>query len=115
MNKFNNILETIGNTPHVKINKLFGPDANVYIKLERANPGASIKDIIALAMIEDAEKSGKLKPNSVIIEATSGNTGIGLAMVAVGLLLSQRSVIAVTKKGLPGVSFALRVENLLGC
>ncbi len=82
MNKFSNILETIGNTPHVKINKLFGVDSNVYIKLERANPGASIKDRIALAMIEDAEKSGKLKPNSVIIEATSGNTGIGLAMVA---------------------------------
>ncbi len=82
MNKFNNILETIGNTPHVKINKLFGSNSNVYIKLERANPGSSIKDRIALAMIEDAEKSGKLKPNSVIIEATSGNTGIGLAMVA---------------------------------
>ena len=82
MNKFNNILETIGNTPHVKINKLFGTDANVYMKLERANPGSSIKDRIALAMIEDAEKSGKLQPNSVIIEATSGNTGIGLAMVA---------------------------------
>lgn len=82
MNKFNNILETIGNTPHVKINKLFGPSASVYMKLERSNPGASIKDRIALAMIEDAEKSGKLKPNSVIIEATSGNTGIGLAMVA---------------------------------
>ena len=82
MNKFNNILETIGNTPHVKINKLFGLDSNVYIKLERSNPGSSIKDRIALAMIEDAEKSGKLKPNSVIIEATSGNTGIGLAMVA---------------------------------
>ncbi len=82
MNKFNNILETIGNTPHVKINKLFGQNSNVYIKLERANPGSSIKDRIALAMIEDAEKSRKLKPNSVIIEATSGNTGIGLAMVA---------------------------------
>ncbi len=82
MNKFNNILETIGNTPHVKINKLFGSNSNVYIKLERSNPGSSIKDRIALAMIEDAEKSGKLKPNSVIIEATSGNTGIGLAMVA---------------------------------
>ena len=82
MNKFINILETIGNTPHVKINKLFGSNTNVYIKLERSNPGSSIKDRIALAMIEDAEKSGKLKPNSVIIEATSGNTGIGLAMVA---------------------------------
>ena len=80
--KFNNILETIGNTPEVKINKLFGATANVFMKLERANPSASIKDRIALAMIEDAEKAGNLKPNSVIIEATSGNTGIGLAMVA---------------------------------
>jgi cysteine synthase A len=75
------ILETIGNTPHVRINRLFG-DAEVWIKQERANPGASIKDRIALAMVEDAEKSGKLKPGGVIIEPTSGNTGIGLAMVA---------------------------------
>lgn len=82
MSKYNSILDTIGNTPHVKINRIFGENANVYMKLERANPGSSIKDRIALAMIEDAEKSGKLKPNSVIIEATSGNTGIGLAMVA---------------------------------
>ena len=82
MTKYNNILETIGNTPHVKINRLFGDKHNVYIKLERANPGASIKDRIALAMIEDAETSGKLQTGGVIIEATSGNTGIGLAMVA---------------------------------
>jgi cysteine synthase len=80
--KYNNILETIGNTPHVKINKLFGSNQNVYIKLERSNPGASIKDRIALAMIEDAEQKGLLNKESVIIEATSGNTGIGLAMVA---------------------------------
>jgi cysteine synthase len=80
--KYNNILETIGNTPHVKINRLFGSDRNIYIKLERANPGASIKDRIALAMIEDAEQKGLLKKESTIIEATSGNTGIGLAMVA---------------------------------
>ena len=80
--KFNNILETIGNTPHVKINKLFGSNHSVYIKLERANPGASIKDRIALSMIEDAEEQGILKKGSTIIEATSGNTGIGLAMVA---------------------------------
>ncbi len=79
--KVNNILETIGNTPHVKINKLFGPSQNVWMKLERANPGASIKDRIALAMIEDAEKSGQLTKSGVIIEPTSGNTGIGLAMV----------------------------------
>lgn len=79
--KANNILETIGNTPHLKINRLFG-NANVWIKLERANPGGSIKDRIALSMIEDAEQKGKLKEGSVIIEPTSGNTGIGLAMVA---------------------------------
>jgi cysteine synthase len=76
-----NILETIGNTPHVRINRLFG-DAEVWIKQERANPGASIKDRIALSMVEEAERSGKLKPGGVIIEPTSGNTGIGLAMVA---------------------------------
>jgi cysteine synthase A len=79
--KANSILEAIGKTPHVKINKLFG-DHNVWIKLERNNPGSSIKDRIALAMIEDAEAKGLLKPDSVIIEPTSGNTGIGLALVA---------------------------------
>ena len=77
-----NILETIGNTPHVKINRLFGNGADVWIKQERANPGASIKDRIALAMVEEAEKSGALKPGGTIVEPTSGNTGIGLAMVA---------------------------------
>ncbi len=80
--KVENILQTIGNTPHVKINKLFGGDHHVWIKLERANPGASIKDRIALSMIEDAEQKGLLNKDSVIIEPTSGNTGIGLAMVA---------------------------------
>ena len=80
--KADNILATIGNTPHVRINRLFGPDANVWIKSERANPGGSIKDRIALAMVEDAEKSGALQPGGTIIEPTSGNTGIGLAMVA---------------------------------
>ncbi|MFK7115104.1 cysteine synthase A [Flavobacterium oreochromis] len=79
--KANTILETIGNTPVVKINKLYG-NKNVFIKLERTNPGNSIKDRIALAMIEDAEAKGLLKPDSVIIEPTSGNTGIGLALVA---------------------------------
>jgi len=78
----NNILETIGNTPHVRINRLFGSSHEVWLKLERANPGGSIKDRIALSMIEDAERRGTLKPGSVIIEPTSGNTGIGLAMVA---------------------------------
>ena len=76
------ILATIGNTPHIRINRLFGSNANVWIKSERANPGGSIKDRIALAMVEDAEKSGILKPGGTIIEPTSGNTGIGLAMVA---------------------------------
>jgi cysteine synthase A len=80
--KANNILETIGNTPHVKINRLFGNTHEVWIKLERANPGASIKDRIALSMIEEAEKQGILNPESIIVEPTSGNTGIGLAMVA---------------------------------
>jgi cysteine synthase A len=80
--KVNSILETIGNTPHVKINRLFDPHFSVWVKLERANPGASIKDRIALSMIDDAEKSGLLKPQSVVIEPTSGNTGIGLAIVA---------------------------------
>lgn len=77
-----NILETIGNTPHVKVNRLFGDTHEVYVKLERANPGASIKDRIALAMVEDAERKGLLSKDSVIIEPTSGNTGIGLALVA---------------------------------
>jgi cysteine synthase A len=76
-----NILATIGNTPHIRVNRLFG-DAEVWIKSERSNPGASIKDRIALSMIEDAEATGKLQPGGVIIEPTSGNTGIGLAMVA---------------------------------
>ena len=80
--KVNNILETIGNTPHVRVNRLFDPAVNVYIKLERANPGGSIKDRIGLSMIEAAERSGELKPGGIIIEPTSGNTGIGLAMVA---------------------------------
>ncbi len=79
--KADNILATIGNTPHIRINRLFGKGANVWIKSERANPGGSIKDRIALSMIEDAEKSGKLKPGGTIIEPTSGNTGIGLALV----------------------------------
>src|SRR5436305_10858244 len=77
-----NILETIGNTPHIRVNRLFGPTANVWIKSERANPGGSIKDRIALSMVEDAEATGKLGKGGTIIEPTSGNTGIGLAMVA---------------------------------
>jgi len=80
--KANNVLETIGNTPHIRINKLFPLDREVWVKFEKVNPGGSIKDRIALAMVEDAEKRGKLKPGMVIVEPTSGNTGVGLAMVA---------------------------------
>ena len=79
--KAQTVLETIGNTPHIKINRLFSSRVEVWMKAERANPGGSIKDRIALSMIEDAEKKGILKPDSVIIEPTSGNTGVGLAMV----------------------------------
>jgi cysteine synthase A len=80
--KYKSMTEAIGNTPHLRINKLYSADHEVWVKLERQNPGASIKDRIALAMIEDAERRGILKPGSVIIEPTSGNTGIGLALVA---------------------------------
>ncbi|CAM8670377.1 CysK Cysteine synthase [Comamonadaceae bacterium] len=79
---FDNVLKTIGNTPHIRINKLFGNSHTVYVKSERTNPGGSIKDRIALAMIEDAERSGALQPGATIIEPTSGNTGVGLALVA---------------------------------
>ncbi|MDY6025795.1 cysteine synthase A [Bergeyella zoohelcum] len=79
--KFNNVLETIGKTPVVRLSKIF-PKHNVWIKLERSNPGGSIKDRIALAMIETAEKEGKINRNTQIIEPTSGNTGVGLAMVS---------------------------------
>src|SRR6201991_720924 len=79
--KANTILDTIGNTPHIRVQRLF-PGAEVWIKSERSNPGGSIKDRIALAMIETAERDGHLKPGGTIIEPTSGNTGIGLAMVA---------------------------------
>ncbi len=80
--KVENILQTIGNTPHVRIQRLFGPGAQVWIKSERSNPGGSIKDRIALAMVEEAERTGQLRPGGTIIEPTSGNTGIGLALVA---------------------------------
>jgi cysteine synthase A len=80
--KAHNVLDTIGNTPHIRINRLFGNTHQVWIKSERSNPGGSIKDRIALAMVETAEKSGVLKPGGTIIEPTSGNTGVGLAMVA---------------------------------
>lgn len=80
--KVNNILETIGNTPHVRVNRLFPAEYEVWVKVEKTNPGGSIKDRIALSMVEDAEAKGILKEGSVIIEPTSGNTGIGLALVA---------------------------------
>lgn len=80
--RFNNILETIGNTPLIRVNNLFPKDYEVYVKMEKANPGGSIKDRIALSMVQDAEKKGFLNPDTLIIEPTSGNTGIGLALVA---------------------------------
>jgi len=76
------ILDTIGNTPHVKLNRLYNKNVHVWMKLEKANPGGSIKDRIGLSMVEDAERSGVLKKGSVIVEPTSGNTGVGLAIVA---------------------------------
>jgi cysteine synthase A len=79
---FDNVLQTIGNTPHIRINRLFGTTHKVYVKSERSNPGGSIKDRIALAMVEAAEKNGDLQPGATIIEPTSGNTGVGLALVA---------------------------------
>ena len=77
-----NVLATIGNTPHIRVNRLFGSGTEVWVKSERANPGGSIKDRIALSMVEEAERSGQLKTGGTIVEPTSGNTGIGLAMVA---------------------------------
>jgi len=80
--KANTVLDTIGGTPHIRVQRLFGPAAQVWIKSERSNPGGSIKDRIALSMVEAAERDGQLKPGGTIIEPTSGNTGVGLAMVA---------------------------------
>src|SRR5437660_9887480 len=79
--KFANILETVGNTPVVKIGKLAPPSVNLFVKIEAFNPLGSVKDRLALGVIEDAERSGALKPGQTVVEATSGNTGIGLAMV----------------------------------
>src|SRR6187401_1243886 len=81
MARYQNILETIGNTPVVRLNKLAPPGVNVYVKVEAFNPMGSVKDRMARAVIEDAERSGALKPGQTVVEATSGNTGIGLAMV----------------------------------
>lgn len=113
-----NILETIGNTPHIKINKLFN-NHNVYIKLEKSNPGGSIKDRIALAMIEDAEMMGILNQQSVIIEPTSGNTGVGLALVCAvkgyKLILVMPESMSVERRKLMsayGASFELTPKEL---
>jgi cysteine synthase len=122
--KADNILQTIGNTPHVRINRLFGAGANVYIKSERSNPGGSIKDRIALSMVEAAQKSGALKPGGTIIEPTSGNTGIGLAMVAAvkgfKLILVMPDSMSVERRRLMlayGASFDLtpRDKGMKGC
>ena len=94
--KASTILDTIGNTPHVRINRLFGAGANVWVKSERSNPGGSVKDRLALNIIEAAERAGTLKPGQTVVEATSGNTGIGLAMVCAqkGYPLVVKSVAA---------------------
>ena len=81
MSKFSNITETVGNTPVVRINRLAPPDVNLYVKVEAFNPLGSVKDRLALGVIEEAERTGKLKSGQTVVEATSGNTGIGLAMV----------------------------------
>ena len=102
--KVDSILETIGNTPHVRIHRLFDPRYEVWMKLERANPGGSIKDRIGLAMIDAAEASGMLGPDSVIIEPTSGNTGIGLALAAAvkgyRLILVMPESMSVERRGI---------------
>jgi len=122
--KASNILETIGNTPHIRMNRLFGATHNVWIKSERANPGGSIKDRIGLSMIEDAERSGKLKLGGTIIEPTSGNTGIGLAIVAAvkgyKLILVMPDSMSVERRRLMlayGASFVLtpREKGMPGC
>ena len=122
--KADNILATIGNTPHIRINRLFGAGHQVWIKSERSNPGGSIKDRIALAMVEDAEKSGKLKPGGTIVEPTSGNTGIGLAMVAAvkgyPLVLVMPDSMSVERRRLMlayGAKFVLtpREKGMPGC
>ncbi len=121
---FDNVLQTIGNTPHIRINKLFGNTHAVYVKSERSNPGGSIKDRIALAMIEDAEKSGVLKPGATIIEPTSGNTGVGLALVAAvkgyKLILVMPDSMSIERRRLMlayGASFDLtpREKGMKGC
>jgi len=117
--KFNNILESIGDTPHLRINKLFDPRVEVWVKLERQNPGGSIKDRIALEMIEDAERRGVLKPGATIVEPTSGNTGVGLALVAAvkgyKLILTMPESMSVERRKLMsafGATFELTPREL---
>ena len=119
MAKANNILETIGNTPHLRINKLFDPRVEVWVKLERQNPGGSIKDRIALEMVEDAERRGVLKPGATIVEPTSGNTGVGLALVAAvkgyKLILTMPDSMSVERRKLMaayGAAFELTPREL---
>ncbi len=122
--KADNVLQTIGNTPHIRINRLFGASHQVWIKSERSNPGGSIKDRIAVAMVEAAEKSGQLKPGATIVEPTSGNTGVGLAMVAAvkgyRLILVMPDSMSVERRRLMlayGASFELtpREKGMKGC
>ncbi len=122
--KADNVLQTIGNTPHIRINRLFGSSHQVWIKSERSNPGGSIKDRIALSMVEAAEKSGALKPGGTIIEPTSGNTGIGLAMVAAvkgyKLVLVMPDSMSIERRRLMlayGAAFELtpREKGMKGC
>jgi len=122
--KADNVLQTIGNTPHIRINRLFGTSHQVWIKSERSNPGGSIKDRIALAMVEAAEQSGQLKPGATIVEPTSGNTGVGLAMVAAvkgyKLILVMPDSMSVERRRLMlayGASFELspREKGMKGC
>ena len=117
--KVENILETIGNTPHVKINRLYPANITVYTKLEKTNPSGSIKDRIALAMIEDAEQKGLINKDTTIIEPTSGNTGIGLAMVAAvkgyKIILVMPESMSVERRKLMsvyGASFELTAREL---
>ena len=122
--KANSVLDTIGGTPHIRVNKLFGSSHKVWIKSERSNPGGSIKDRIGLAMIEAAEKSGTLKAGGTIIEPTSGNTGVGLAMAAAvkgyKLVLVMPDSMSVERRRLMlayGASFDLtpREKGMKGC
>jgi cysteine synthase A len=117
--KVNSVLETIGNTPHVRLNRLFDPRVEVWAKLERQNPGGSIKDRIALSMIEDAEERGVLQPGATIVEPTSGNTGVGLALVAAvkgyKLILTMPESMSLERRRLMaayGASFELTPREL---